>query len=411
MIGFVPALLLGYSATAATPAVDVQPPAAESRRDAPIVVTGTRIRDYRRELEECLARNCPPNEDVDATMRLAETLVVEGEYEDARRAIRGSIDRNRGQAKEYPEPVADLYRANSRVSRHLGFDGDAARSIRQTLRALQAGLPTEDHRHFSARLEIAQSLQAFGKYAEADRELNELVRLARAAGRHDVADVAELRRMWISYMQNPSGRALRRLAEWARETDVAPTVRAIGARTLLVRIYSERGQTARADAMVALLGRTSRHRQLLFAPPYELHQREDVMATEARQAEILNSGGGGSLMLTSNLQDRMVGNMDDEWIDVAFWITPEGAVDELQIVRRGPRNGKWEGPLLRSIEGRRYSASAEGARTYRLERYTYTSERRFDGSGSRISQRSPRARVEYFDLTGTSAAAAAPPTR
>jgi hypothetical protein len=100
---------------------------------------------------------------------------------------------------------------------------------------------------------------------------------------------------------------------------------------------------------------------------------------------------------------RRVGNFEDMWIDVAFWIQPDGRVADLQIVRRSGR-ADWADPLLQSIHGRRYAAIGGTEPTYRLERYTYTSgyESR---TGSRIQQRSPLARVEYLDLTS------APPQR
>ncbi len=111
--------------------------------------------------------------------------------------------------------------------------------------------------------------------------------------------------------------------------------------------------------------------------------------------------GIGRPLLTANVGDRLVDNFDDKWIDVGFWIRPDGRVEALEIVRR--RGGaSWAEPLLRSIRGRRYAAS-DGASTYRLERYTYTSGYNEYGSGTRTATRSPRARVEYFDLSASTA--------
>jgi hypothetical protein len=59
-----------------------------------------------------------------------------------------------------------------------------------------------------------------------------------------------------------------------------------------------------------------------------------------------------------------------------------------------------------SIRGRRYAEAADPS--YRLERYTYTSDYEL-ALRSRIAQRSRRARVEYLDLTaGESPAAEGP---
>lgn len=392
MFGPISAIAFSIAYAAAQPAATgAQPEASEP--PGTIVVTGP-SRDLRRALEECLARNCPVNEDVDASAALAESLFLEGEYADAHRVIRQSLGRNRGEAARFPEPVSDLYRASSRLARHRGRDNEAIRATHQTLHALREGLPTEDHRHFSVRLEIAHMLLAFGKYNDAQGELRELGELARAAGREDVVAVTVLRRIWIDYLRDAGGTALRRLAALAAGADRGL---AIGARLLLVRIYGERGDTARADALMAELSRMAQRRQLLYAPPYELNQREDAAATTARAMQIFSGEVGP--MLTGNHQERLVDNFDDQWIDVAFWVTGDGRVEDLEIARRGSRGG-WEGPLLQSIRGRRYTADSAGERTYRLERYTYTSELRPAGNtATRVAQRSPRARVEYMDLS------------
>jgi len=375
-----------------------------------IIVTGTRIQDFRDRLRDCLVRNCPPDEDIDATMALAEALFVEGDYHGARRAIRRSIGRNRDEARNYPEPVSDLYRANARVARNLGLDRDARFSTVEILRVLQSGIPVEDHRHFTARFEIAQSLVAFGQYRQANNMLEDLAERARAVGRDDVVAMAELRRMWVHRLLATRGSPpSRALLELARSPDPR---RSIGAKMLLVRIYGENGDTADAERLIAELGRSTGRRLLLFSPPYEMVQREDVEGQARRAQAIYARGSGrGRALFTSNLGDRLVENVADKWIDVGFWVQPDGRVEGLEIVR-SRNDTSWAEPLLRSIRGRRY-ATSEDASTYQLERYTYTSGYNESGTGSRIAGRSARARVEYFDLSATASptpAPAQPPT-
>jgi tetratricopeptide (TPR) repeat protein len=380
---------------AALPAAATAQPREAPPQGQDVVVTGTRIQDYRDRLAACLARNCPPDEDIDATTALAEALFVGGEYRDARTTLRASIGRNRDEAARYPEPVSDLYRANARVARHLGLDQDAQTSTREILRALRAGLPQEDHRHFTARLEIVQSLIAFGQYDQARRALAELAERARAAGRDDVVASAELRGLWLAYLQAPNGSAQRELTTLSRSPDPR---RSIGARILLVRIYGERGQRARADALIAELGRSSQRRQLLFNPPFQLGTEDIAPTTDevVRQGRTMDTSMG-----------RNPGNMEDKWIDVAFWIQPDGSVTGLEVVR-GDGARSWADPLLESIRRRRYSQAAGTEATYRVERYTYTSGMEMR-AGSHIMQRSPRARVEYFDLGGGAPSEPPPP--
>jgi hypothetical protein len=368
-----------------------------------ITVTGVPLQDHRARLAACLARNCPPDEDATATLALAEALFVAGEYRDARTALRASLGRNRDEAARYPEPVSDLYRANARVARHLGMDDDAQHSTRQILRALQAGLAVEDSRHFTARLEIAQSMFAFGQYEQAQRGLRDLVERARGGGRDDVVAMAELRLLWVSYVQTPHGGARDRLVEMSRSPD---PYRSQGARRLLIRIYSEHGETQRADALIAEIGRNSPRRQLLYSPPYELAERDNSGRSVDRQNQLIEATIiGRSALLTANIADRMVGNFEDVHIDVGFWVRPDGRVEEVEIVRRSSE-ASWAAPLLQSIRGRRYAAA--DLATYRLERYTLTSGIEHRVTGTHIPYRTARARVEYHDLGETVAPSPAP---
>ena len=161
-----------------------------------IIVTGIRIQDYRDRLAACLARNCPPDEDADATLALAEALFLEGDYDQARGAVHASLGRNRNRARDYPEPVSDLYRAHARLSRHMGEDRDALRSTHGILNALQQGIPAEDHRHFTARIELAEVQMMMGRWNGARRELDRLrhaYRGERAASRCGRLDLRALR--------------------------------------------------------------------------------------------------------------------------------------------------------------------------------------------------------------------------
>jgi hypothetical protein len=103
---------------------------------------------------------------------------------------------------------------------------------------------------------------------------------------------------------------------------------------------------------------------------------------------------------------RLPENMRDMWIDIGFWVMPDGSVAGLELLRHGARPD-WAEPLLESVRGRRYSTA--GDPSYRVERYTYTS-RLEAATGTRGTVHSPRARAEYFDLTDPNQPAPPPPT-
>ena len=371
-----------------------------------IVVTGQRLQDYRDRLAQCLARNCPTNEDADATLALAEALMLSGGYREGRDVLQSSLRRNSGNARDFPEPVSDLYRGHARLSRHLGFVDDTRRSSYGTLRALREGLPTEDHRHFTARLELAENLILSGNIDSARRELERLAEVARAAGREDVVILAELRGLWFDYVAARSGEegngaaeTRARLARLSQNADPAERMRAVGARILLARIHRIEGNPERSEALLAELGRSNAGgavRRLLHSPPYQLAMQQiDPINSATSVKELIRFSSG---------RGQTADNFENAWIDVGFWVLPNGEVSGLEVVRQGA-NRDWADPLLRSIRGRRYTSSAEAS--YRLERYSYTSD--YERTlRSHIPQRSRRARVEYLDLT-TSEAPPPPP--
>jgi hypothetical protein len=389
------AYFLALILLASAPAFAQQRPQAQREDIQPtIVVTGSRMQEFRDRLAACLARHCPVNEDVDATLALAEALFLNGDYAEARTAVRASIGRNRDQARGFPEPVSDLYRAGSRITRHMGLDRDARIWSFGILTALQAGIPQEDHRHFTARFEIAE-LQMVSSYLQssnfrsAKRELQELARVARAAGREDVATIAELRERWYELIAYPgSATAMRDLIEWSGRTEPAQRRRAIGARIILARIYRSQGDEARANALLAEVGRSgaSARRRLINSPAYTLGQQEMRLEGDQSVTDGINFG---------NTLNRLTEDFDNKWIDVGFWVMPDGRVSGLEIVRRGA-TADWSEPLLEAIRGRTYSTGPEA--TYRLERYTFTAPMQL-GTGSRIPHHGPNARAEYLDLT------------
>jgi len=350
--------------------------------ETPIVVTGERIRDLEAALNACIARNCPPNEDVDATLALAEGQFLNGDYDDAERAIRASLGRNGRHVRQYPEPVADLFRSQARVQSHRGRDTQAAQSTYGILRSLRAGIPAEDYRHFTARLEIIQMELRAGNRNGVKRELRELIEAARRAGREDVVRLARMRELQFSFALTPYGEPLRRLTALAESTAPDKRFESVSARLTLARHYRAEGDTARSDRLLADIPASGDgRRQLLYTPPIRLAESETWASSEA---------GGGTLR-------RLPDNHKDKWIDVGYWIEPTGRVSGLEVLREGA-SSDWAKPVLASIRGRIYAASPDGTPGYRLERYTYTAPRE-TVTGSRLLQHSRRARVEFLDLT------------
>ena len=386
-------LALSAFALSAAPAL-AQTPRSDGQT---VTVIGHNLQQYRDRLAACLARHCPVNEDVDATLALAESQFLNGEYRDARALVHAALRRNGNQAHAFPEAVSDLHRVQARLARHLGYDREARLAAFDILNALQAGIPTEDYRHFTARFEIAEMQMLNGSFIGAQRALHQLIDVARAAGREDVVVMAELREVSYEMMAIPGGGDARwRLERWANLDGEANRLRATGARLALARLYRNEGDVARSDALLAQVAHTTAPggpRRLLYSPRFALAQQ----ATMEGDDEDISA-------MPQNLQ--IPDNMENGWIDVGFWVGPDGRVSEVEILRRGA-DASWSRPLLAAIGGRRYTSAAEA--TYKIERYTYISSY-VQTTGSRLYVRSPRARVEYLDLTtGAETPAAAAP--
>lgn len=375
-----------------------------------IVVIGKRIADAEAELASCLARHCPPNEDIDATLKLAENQILAGKYRGARTTLIHSLTRNKGVAEQYPVPLSELYRANGRVAAHLGLDHAYESSIWEILRTLKKGVPDEDDRYFTARMEIATMIYRTRGHTRARLYYEEIASDARKAGRPDIAAFAELRSILNHHPPYMREAMLKKIAN---SGDPKTQAAALQAKLALARIaYERKDEAAAADILRQLAAYPVKRPILIYSPPYEMVAQERSKDSEIGIAMnnppgsggLVNpEGNNGGVSATSNIGMsqfgyRMGGNFDDMWIDVGFQISPDGTVKDLNIVR-SQGDIFWSKPLLESIQGRRYTpAIADSPESKRLERYTYTSayEAKTD---SRMVGRSPNGRVEYIDLS------------
>lgn len=383
-------IILSLAAALAAQAAPTVAPTSQDDETA-VIVTGRRLSDTERALAACIARKCPPDEDIDATLAHAENLFVAGEYARARTTTKASLARNRKHAGNYPVPVSDLERSNGRISAHLGEKFDYQYSTWGIRRALKAGLPDSDPRLVGANIEIAQMLAATGRDVLARQKYEEAIRGADRIGRPDLAAAARLRMAYLDFIAGDEHGGRRALEKIAASTDRATRGSRLAAMLILAQDDRKKGKPDRTDALLAEL-RTAGLKQpvLVFAPEVKLVHQDHTREGETR----------------SGLRGIATDNYEDRWIDIGFWVRPDGRVEDVEVLRSSG-DKSWAAPLLKSVTGRIYSPvaenDAEGA--YRVERYSYTSFWGM-GTGSRIRQRSPGARIEYLDLTPTPTAPA-----
>lgn len=154
---------------AATSALPVPTVAQETSDNREIVVTGRSLKETADALAACLARNCPPDEDVAATLAHAENQFIGGDYDNARTTLLRSVGRNRKHGQAYPVPVSDLFRANSRIAQHMGEAKNFQLSVLDMRDTLKKGVGADDPRTLVAQIEVGDSRAKLGQPDDAER--------------------------------------------------------------------------------------------------------------------------------------------------------------------------------------------------------------------------------------------------
>ncbi len=372
----------------ATPvaAQDAPPP-----REPEIVVTGMRLSDTKKALDACLARQCPPKEDIAATLAHTENLFVAGRYDDAQQVAASGIRRNKRHAAELPRQVAGLLRAHARLSGHLGETGLQRSSTLDMVTALQAGLPRNDADILIAQVELADVYAKEGEIAFAETNYRQVAKAAQAAGNPMVEGYARFRHATMLALlaqgdQAYAERARSMLRDIAGTTLTQQAAFAEAARITLARMDARprgAGDVGKQVAAAYRGGPTVRP-TLLYSEPIHL-----ANARTGRE-----SGSTTARMSTDSVEDQ--------WIDVSFTIGADGVPTEIETIRTSAGySGGWADVVLATIRTRRYAPLALAAGQpglLRIERYTKTAPYVAE-TGTRVRQRSPASRIEMTDMS------------
>ena len=357
-----------------------------------IVVTGISLNDAKASLRACLDQHCPPDKDIAATLALAETEFVAGDYKSARATMLSSIGRNRRFAKQYPVPVSDLLRANSRVAAHLGEETAYRSGAIQVVTALKAGLPPSDPRVLNAQLELGDSYAKTGDTDDAINLYQDVAKHAHAVHQSNSGGFALLReaRLYAALSKGKSSpyysdalNATNRLIARG-EPELAPFVQA--AKLLKANIAVQHGDTGAVDRLVAeyrAVATGGAVPVLLYAPKIEQRQLSG------------REGASGTTLNKLAMDD-----FDNQWVDVSFLISADGKVSETEVLRKSSAlSGDWVKPILTAIAGRRYAPLApDSPGFFRVERYSFTAAWT-TVTGSRMRVRSPAPKIEMVDLS------------
>lgn len=384
---------------AATPAFAQEKAPDPATTGPDIVVTGMSLKDAKAALAACIAQRCPPDKDIDATLAVAETQFVAGDYKDARQTMLKSIGRNKRFASAYPVPVSDLLRANSRVAAHLGEQNDYFSGALDVVSALKAGLPDDDRRLLGARIELADAFAKTGRLNDAIELYQKVARRAHALKQPRFEGFALLRIATVyaaaSNLRDDAyySAAIGAIDALMVNPDPALAQFAQSAKLLKMKLAVRRGDTGAVERLIAeYRGTSSATPVLLYAPKIELTDRGLQPNDPVRNP-------------SDPLNRSPLDTVDDQWVDISFEVQPDGKVGELEVLRKSDKlSGDWVKPILTAISGRRYAPlAANSGAAFRVERYTFTAAWTTE-TGTRIRMRAPVPRIEMVDLSRDPAA-------
>ena len=377
----------------ATPTLAQQRSSADKTSTGPdIVVVGMSLKDAKAALAACIARHCPPDQDIQATLAIVETEFVSGDYLDARATALKSIGRNKRFAATYPVPVSNLLRAHSRIAAHLGEQEAYFGGALDVLDALKKGLPDTDGRILGARIEVGDAYAKTGQLTEAVETYRRVARRAGELRLSKVQGYALLRVAAVyaaaSDVRNDANfiASLDAADRLIADPDPALAPFAKAAKLLKLKLAVRTGDSTAIDRLLAEYRDTGKGTAvpvLLYAPNIDLGER----AIDA------NHGG-------ETLSRILLDDVDGQWVDIGFEVQPDGKVTDVGVLRQSATlAGRWTKPILTAIAGRRYAPlTADSPSALRIERYTFTAAWT-TVTGTHLRVRSPVPHLESVDLS------------
>jgi hypothetical protein len=354
-----------------------------------ITVTATRLSDLAADAERCAKQGCPTRKDIAVSVAYASALFDDGKYLDAKAILARTVARTKAAAKAEPLALSTLYQAQATLAQHEGDQDTVKSATWASSEVLRDALPGDSLALLTADLRIADwQFRTGDKTGAALRYADITAR----AGAREIGDVAALRRaitLEALGQRNEAQLLLESLA--ARTGPEAATVRRAALATA-AKMASDADDSHRADALVARLVAEPEGTEPMLVASAEL-PRPGRQTPDRLELVGVDRGAQGSALVGLR------------WVDIGYWIKPDGRVDDVRFLRGSPRLG-WAQPLVGYINSRRYSPVTGGAGHYKVERYTLTANY---GTpiGSLIRRRGSNMRYEVMAVTAAKQIAAA----
>ena len=375
--------------------VALQEAPVEPRQPAEIVITGRKMQD---ELARCIARGCPPEEEVEAAMNAGVESFTAGRYEEAKATLRRSISRNRRHGARMPGKMADLYATYADVSEQEGDDDAFRLATFDSVEVLRDNLGATHPATLAAATRVGDMFVRLGKVSAADEAYKAAADDARRAGNPGLAGMLTFRRAWLAFSSGNRASARALIDTVRAEFGSDPRLGNL-ARVLQVRMAMAGGDEAGAEALLAeMRAAPGADPVLVSAPPYPVLDAGTPSPFSAAME-------GPDLSNTS----QAARPRDIRWVDIGFWVRPDGRTAEAEILRPA-KDTEWARPLVTQIGKRRYAPSAtsgDNLGSYRIERFTLRPAYEVP-TGSRIRARTAEVTLHVVDMTKLSPQAAQP---
>lgn len=376
------AMLLQTTASAPpTPPLQPQSALAATQADD-IVVVGRGIEGAQAALDACVARNCPPDEEIRAALVVASRRFLAGDYAGSRATLLKTRGRTAKSDATYPVAVSDLHRALNTMGNLDGRPDSARISAFDATTALRAGLKPDDPLILLQRLDTANQLTRDARIIGARQIYDDVIKRAAKNGYPDIEaeamfQAATLYTTLASVDPGYRGEAARWAARLERrsEPEFAPYRQGIA----LVKLQLDASKAPRSERAKVL----AQAKPLATRDAFLLSEPEVEFSVSNKTLAGVSGGAGGD---------------KPEWADVAFFVQPDGTVRDVAVIAQSEvKPGSWLPRKTQAVGQRRY-APFSGAPIYRVERYTMVHA---DNSttGSRITSRSARGVLNTTDIT------------
>lgn len=349
-----------------------------------VVVARRNVEAAKHALDACIARQCPPDEEVKAAIIYAARQFLAGDYAASRRSLLASRHRNARFAKSYPVQISDLHRALNNLSNLTGYPDSARISAFDAADALRAGLPADDPLILLQRLDTGRQLAHEGRFMAAVELYENVASKAQKKGYHGVEAQALFRGAALYAVLANVDSAYRSVAQRWRDR--------IADRTD-AEFAEYRDALGLLDAQIARLDDRGGKRILPPAATKPVSGDEAVLLSEPVVRFAASENG---------LKWQEGGNNNPEWADVAFWVKPDGSVANVAIIGRSKSPpGSWLPRKVAAVSERRYAPlqhPSDSRGVYRVERYSMVFPLAAS-TQSRMPTRSARGQLETTDVT------------